>query len=226
VSVTSVPCSGTSPSVSCSRSLPAPSPAKKGVRHLCTPSDGKFVISGSIIAVYAISNGLVLAYGLWSLYKLDHPGAVPLQRGHGLSIPKGWQAFRDWDGQWKYKDKHGNIYDNSQNPWDVESQKGSLTENNFRSNLKKFTGESGLGKDAHHIFPQSDDFKDFFDEVGIDINNPKYGTWWDSSEHRSKSYEYNQEWSRFIRTNPNATKEEVLRFGQKLAAEYKLDTNF
>jgi hypothetical protein len=144
-----------------------------------TDHDGKFVISGTIVASYAISSGLVAAYGLWNLYKLDHPGAVPLQKGHGFSIPKGWQAFRDWDGQWRYKDKLGNIFDNSQGPWDIKSKKGSLTENNFCNNLKKFTGSLDLGKDVYHIFPQNNDFRDFFElefgrrlasEYGLDAN--------------------------------------------------------
>jgi hypothetical protein len=65
-----------------------------------------------------------------------------------------------------------------------------------------------------------------FEGVEIDVNNLQYGTWWDSKEHRSKSYEYNQRWSDFIESNPHASKEDVLGFGRDLAHEYGLDTNF
>jgi hypothetical protein len=191
-----------------------------------TDPDGNFVISSTILISYGISSGLAAAYGLWSLYRMDHPGGVPLQRGHGLTIPKGWQAFRDWDGQWKYQDRRGNTYDQYQNPWDIESQNGNLTENNFRNNLKKYTGSFGLGKDAHHIFPQNKAFRKYFEDAGIDINHPKYGSWWDNREHRSKSFEYNQRWANYFQSNPEATKEEILEFGRSLADEYNLDINY
>jgi hypothetical protein len=113
--------------------------------------------------VGAFSGGFVaLGFGLWSLHKIDNQNNTPLQRGHGLSIPKGWSTFRDSDGSWKYIDRSGRVYDEFQNPWDIESQKGALTERNFRNNLKMFTGGFGFGKDAHHIFPQNQNFRDFF----------------------------------------------------------------
>jgi hypothetical protein len=130
------------------------------------------------------------------------------------------------DGEWKYKDRSGKIYDGFQNPWDIESLNGSFTENNFRDNLKKFAGGLGLGKDAHHVFPKNKEFRDFFEEVGIDVNNQKYGAWWDSDEHCDISYEYNEKWTVFMQINPGATREEVLEFGRSLAHEYGFNINF
>lgn len=66
----------------------------------------------------------------------------------------------------------------------------------------------------------------FFENAGVDVNNPKYGSWWDRGEHQRKSSDYNREWSVFIENNPNATKEEILNFGRQQASKYGLEINF
>ena len=69
---------------------------------------------------------------------------------------------------------------------------------NFRKGLAKVTGTTPSGCDAHHIFPNA--FTSEFERLGIDNQNPYYGSWVDSRNHRSFSYEYNLWWREFFRT--------------------------
>ena len=65
----------------------------------------------------------------------------------------------------------------------------------FRKNLQKFTGKSGKGQQAHHVFPQK--FIDKFEKIGVKIHDAKNGAWWESSEHQKNSYQYNLWWEAF-----------------------------
>jgi len=87
----------------------------------------------------------------------------------------------------------------------------------FRSNLADFTGEDPFGFDAHHIFPQQ--FRDLFERMGFagedSIDNPMYGTWWESGSHRALSTLYNQYWADFLDYSPSM--EDALGFGRVLS---------
>ena len=93
-----------------------------------------------------------------------------------------------------------------------------FTRYNFRDNLAELSGERPADSDAHHMFPQ--EFEDQFRELGIDIHDPQYGSWWQSAEHRSLAKEYNDRWRSFLNENPTAA--EVFEFGKTLAGEYEL----
>jgi len=76
---------------------------------------------------------------------------------------------------------------------------------NFRHNLEKFTGHVPIdGEQAHHIFPQSSKYAEFFEKQGIDVNNPLFGKWMKKGEHIGKfSSAYDKLWKQFISDNPN-----------------------
>ena len=42
----------------------------------------------------------------------------------------------------------------------------------------------------HTIFPKS--FSNLFRKIGINVNDPRNGAWWDTQSHLRNSYEYNQ----------------------------------
>lgn len=71
----------------------------------------------------------------------------------------------------------------------------SFTRSNFRENLIRKTGKSGIGMEAHHTLPVK--FESRFNEIGINIHDPKYGVWVETSEHKRKAYEYNKKWETF-----------------------------
>jgi RHS repeat-associated protein len=93
----------------------------------------------------------------------------------------------------------------------------SFSKSNFRKNLIKLTGKNP-GKDAmaHHVFPQK--FGADFQKIGINIHDPKFGTWWNSSNHLQNAASYNKTWQQFLRNNPS--KSQALDFGRKLMKQY------
>ncbi|MEP6850585.1 MAG: RHS repeat-associated core domain-containing protein [Acidobacteriota bacterium] len=98
----------------------------------------------------------------------------------------------------------------------------SFTPHNFRANLGEFTGELPADAQAHHVFAQK--FRPRFEDVGINIDDPRFGSWWETASHQSNGYQYNLEWERFLRTNP--TQNEILNFGQEITGRYGLVINY
>ena len=96
----------------------------------------------------------------------------------------------------------------------------SFTASNYRHNLQVLTGKSGIGMDAHHIFPQAQKFQSYFQKAGINIHDPKNLVWWGSGAHRSAAGAYNNAWSNFFRANPNATGQQIQNFGGSLMKQY------
>jgi hypothetical protein len=90
-----------------------------------------------------------------------------------------------------------------------------------RPTAGKTTAET-LGREAHHILPQ--EFTKEFSNLGFNIHDPRFGTWVDSIPHRNWSYQYNQKWRAFLKTNP--TSEQVLNFARQLAEDYGFDIYF
>lgn len=89
-----------------------------------------------------------------------------------------------------------------------------FTKNNFRRNLSKLTGIAPEGMQAHHIFPQA--MEDHFSNLNINIHDPMYGTWLDSTKHLKGAHKYNDEWKKFWDNNPDATTEEVINKAKEL----------
>jgi Predicted lipoprotein of unknown function (DUF2380) len=103
----------------------------------------------------------------------------------------------------------------------------NFTKNNFRKNLIKETGyDPGKSAQAHHVFPQTEEFSRFFNSKGIDVHNPKFGSWWESTSHNRNWSDYNAGWRRFIETNQNAHPNSVLDFGKQIMSRYGLKTNY
>lgn len=80
-----------------------------------------------------------------------------------------------------------------------------FTAANFGANLGIRTGVNPrLMKDvdAHHGYPQkfAKDFARLY--PSLNIHNPRYGSWWNASQHRSLAYEYNLSWQNFLKRDP------------------------
>src|SRR5205814_2873690 len=66
----------------------------------------------------------------------------------------------------------------------------SFTKNNFRTNLIRLTGEEPAGYEAHHVLPQK--YRELFDDTaGINIDDPRYGSWVEQGSHSRWSSRYN-----------------------------------
>ena len=97
------------------------------------------------------------------------------------------------------------------------SDAGVLVHNtcrNYRNRAKQYYKTEAIGQDAHHIFPQR--FRDYFDAVGINIDDPWNISFIDSSLHRGKSYAYNALWRDFISNNPDATYNSIKIAGEMI----------
>jgi hypothetical protein len=98
----------------------------------------------------------------------------------------------------------------------------SFTKSNFRVNLSRLTRKLPSNAHAHHVFPQK--FKQEFAKRGININNPKFGSWWEASSYLKNAKAYNTQWQNFLNTNPNTS--QIFKFGRQLMNQYGLPVGF
>jgi hypothetical protein len=83
------------------------------------------------------------------------------------------------------------VYESGGSPY-----KSPYTAKSFRANLGKLTGGQLKGYDAHHVFPQK--FAAAFAALGISINDPRFGAWWEGVAHAENSLVYNRQWTAFF----------------------------
>ena len=100
----------------------------------------------------------------------------------------------------------------------------AFTANNFRMNLGRRTGRIPEGAQAHHVFPVK--FEEHFRMAGINVHDPRFGTWWETGAHQRRAHAYNEAWEVFFRNTPNPTPEQIVQFGRNLAGEYGLSIGF
>jgi hypothetical protein len=95
----------------------------------------------------------------------------------------------------------------------------------FRDRLHKVNPRPTGGIfDAHHIFPQQ--FRSWFTARGIDIDNPRFGTWWAHRDHRRNWRRYNADWEEWIERNSSAKPDEILAFGRQMCQRWGQSCGF
>ncbi len=102
----------------------------------------------------------------------------------------------------------------------------SFTSSNFRHNLGKLIGNIPTNSQAHHVFPQANEFSSFFSSKGINIHDPKFGSWWNSASHGKNADQYNAQWRQWISNNPNATSNDVMNYGRQIMEQYGLPVHY
>jgi hypothetical protein len=100
----------------------------------------------------------------------------------------------------------------------------SFTASNFRTNLGKLTGHVPANSQDHHIFPQK--FLSEFSKRGINIHDPKFGSWSETSDHLKNATGYNAAWADFFRAYPDATQSQILNHGRTLMQQYGISVGF
>lgn len=83
--------------------------------------------------------------------------------------------------------------------------------------MARLTGGIPDGMQAHHTLPYA--FREEFSEIGINIHDPRYGVWLDSTHHNKLSHKYNEAWKTFFDNNPSYTVEQVMEHAQALMNE-------
>ena len=76
---------------------------------------------------------------------------------------------------------------------------------------------------AHHIFPQK--FINYFLKAGINIHNPLYRSWVDST-HQSWSKAYNAAWAAFFNAVKNPTVQQIFNKVAELAEQFGFTLNW
>ena len=86
----------------------------------------------------------------------------------------------------------------------------TATKSTYRKALQQATGKLGKGYEAHHTLPQK--YRDKFEKLGINIDEPGNVVWRTTEGHRAKNTEHGKEWDEFFKDNPSPTKEQVIEF--------------
>jgi hypothetical protein len=95
-----------------------------------------------------------------------------------------------------------------------------FTKANARHNLQVYTGEEGVGMEAHHVFPQAEEFAEFFERAKINIHDPANMRWWPSASHKKAAKAYNNAWANFKVDFPSASQSDIFEFGKSLMTKY------
>ena len=82
------------------------------------------------------------------------------------------------------------------------------TKYNYRQVLQFKTGTLGVGYEAHHTLPQK--FRDSFEKLGINIDEPGNVVWRKKEGHRAKSAEHIKQWDEFFENTDDITVEKVI----------------
>lgn len=85
----------------------------------------------------------------------------------------------------------------------------TATKNTYRQALQKATGKIGKGYEAHHTLPQK--YRERFEQLGINIDEPKNVVWRKTENHHAGNVEHGKAWDEFFEKNPQPTKEQVLQ---------------
>ena len=118
---------------------------------------------------------------------------------------------------------------------DIDSGNSSITRADIEAYAGRWQHKNGaplvdeLGRtyELHHGYPR--DFRDFFNERGIDIDHPDNMFELPKARHTELpdgihtgpyADSWNGRWEAWIRDNPNATRAEVLAFRDRLANEF------
>ena len=94
----------------------------------------------------------------------------------------------------------------------IKSSNGKWSPTKYRQNLQKYTGKEGAGCHAHHTLPKNQELSKYFEAVGLDVNDPANMVWRKGPEHTQQSQKHLAAWRNFFENNPNATKEQILKF--------------
>jgi hypothetical protein len=99
----------------------------------------------------------------------------------------------------------------------------AFTSGNFRTNLARLSGKLPSGSHAHHVLPQK--FGRAFERAGININDPRFGAWWEAGGHLQNATRYNREWQQFLRGGQRSA-DDILQFGRDISGRYGLEIFF
>ena len=97
----------------------------------------------------------------------------------------------------------------------------AFTRGNFRENLVRMSkGINPKGMDAHHLLPYA--FRKELKEMGINVNDPKFGRWVEHTIHNKTWKKYNDDFGQYLRTHSDASVDDLVNFAESLMYKYGL----
>ena len=91
----------------------------------------------------------------------------------------------------------------------------------FRDKLTGLTKKNPIGKMAHHVIPNAFKWTIWRMSRGqINVDDPKYGSWWKSTDHLTHARQYNLEWAKWLARNKKAGTKQILDFAREIAHKY------
>ena len=94
----------------------------------------------------------------------------------------------------------------------------NATKYNYRRALQDATGKIGKGYEAHHTLPQK--YRDQFEKLGINIDNPGNVVWRKTENHRAGNAKHTKAWEKFWNKereeNKAITVDDIYKFRDEL----------
>ncbi len=72
----------------------------------------------------------------------------------------------------------------------------------------------------------SQKFANWFAEKGLNVHDPRFGSWVDKASHTKWSYKYNKYWQEYISNHPNASAKQIIEYAKQLGKKFKFTINF
>jgi hypothetical protein len=67
-------------------------------------------------------------------------------------------------------------------------------------------------------------YADRFKSAGINVNDPRFGAWWEKHGHLGKARRYNDKWGEYL--EPGRSQQEIMNFGRKMSQDNGLTIYF
>jgi RHS repeat-associated protein len=96
-----------------------------------------------------------------------------------------------------------------------------ISRSKFRKNLIKATGDSGIGKEAHHIIPKSSVQRPRFNDRGItnEFINSVDNAAWAPKGHGKTWNQYERKILRYMKKNPTASADQITDYARSLTKD-------
>lgn len=143
-------------------------------------------------------------------------------RGGGRRIGSTRRPVPSREEAWRQRERE--IEEQRRRAWERHER---VRDPRFRQEMERMHGPppaDGNRYAAHHNFPVENSAE--FRRLGIEPNNPAWGSWVREADHRGFSDQLRRDWNSFFANNPGATRQQAFDFARDLGRKYGYPTPF